>query len=232
MSTLCIVPARGGSKRIRRKNVRDFAGKPMLTHALTTALESNLFDHIHVSTEDDEIAGVAAAAGAAPIFKRDTAFADDHTPIRDVVRSELARFAALGKVFDTVLLLYATAALIEVDDLRRAYAVFAGDPRIPLLAVVDVGAPLDRLMVNHGGILQPVQPGQFSKRTQGLKVGYRDAGAFCFFTTDTFNTGADTKHLPEFKPFLLPKWKGVDIDTSDDWRFAELVKAGLNAESL
>jgi N-acylneuraminate cytidylyltransferase len=204
----------------------------MLTHALKTAFRSNLFDHIHVSTEDDEIAAVAGEAGAPPIFKRDTALADDHTPIREVVRTEVARFAALGMVFDTVLLLYATAVLIEADDLRRAYAVFAGDPGIPLLAVVNVGAPLDRLMVNQAGILQPVQPGQFSKRTQGLKVGYRDAGAFCFFTAETFNPGTDTKHFLEFKPFVLPKWKGVDIDTPDDWHFAELVKAGLNTESL
>lgn len=228
MSTLCIIPARGGSKRIKRKNVRDFAGKPMLTHALTTALESGLFDHVHVSTEDDEIAAVAAAAGAVPTFKRDTALSGDHTPIRDVLRAELARFANEGSVFDIVVLLYATAVLVEVDDLKRAFAAFAENPEKPLLSVVDAGAPLERLMVNSAGVLRPVSPEQFSNRSQDLTPAYRDAGTFSFFSSEILKADEDGPHTLEFRPFLLPLWKGVDIDTEDDWRCAELLKAGLS----
>lgn len=229
MSTLCVIPARGGSKRIKRKNVREFAGQPMLTHALTTALESGVFDHVHVSTEDDEIAAVAAAAGAAPIFRRDSILSGDHTPIREVVRTELARFTKEGRVFDTVALVYATAVLIEVDDLKRAFAAFAENPAKPLLAVVDAGAPLERLMVNNAGVLRPALPEQFANRTQDLTPAYRDAGAFCLFSAAMLEADNDGLQALYFRPFFLPRWKGVDIDTEDDWRFAELIKAGLAA---
>lgn len=231
MSTLCVIPARGGSKRIKRKNIREFAGKPMLTHTLTTALESGLFDHVHVSTEDDEIAAVAAAAGAAPIFKRDTALSGDHVPVRDVVRMELARFAEESRFFDTVVLFYATAVMVEVDDLRRAFAAFTENPEKPLLAVVDAGAPLERLMVASGDVLQPASPEQFSARTQELTPVYRDAGAFCLFSAATLQADDGSSNNFQFRPFFLPHWKGVDIDTEDDWRFAELIKAGLAATS-
>jgi N-acylneuraminate cytidylyltransferase len=199
----------------------------MLTHALTTALESGLFDHVHVSTEDNEIAAVAAAAGAAPAFKRDNALSGDYTPIRDVVRADLTRFSSEGSVFDTVVLLYATAVLIEVDDLKRAFTAFAENFEKPLLAVVDAGAPLERLMVNSAGVLRPVSPEQFSNRSQDLTPAYRDAGTFSFFSSETLEADKDGPHTLEFTPFFLPLWKGVDIDTEDDWRFAELLKAGL-----
>lgn len=229
MSVLCVIPARGGSKRIKRKNVRDFAGRPMLTHALTAALESGVFDHVHVSTEDDEVASVAAAAGAEPVFRRNPALADDHTPIRDVVRTELARFAMEGRSFKTVALVYATAVLIDAEDLRGAASAFAEEPEKPLLAVVDAGTPLERLMVDSEGVLRPALLEGFANRTQDLTPAYRDAGAFCFFSATTLEADTDGAQALDFRPFALPHWKAVDIDTEDDWRFAELIKAGLTA---
>lgn len=229
MSALCVIPARGGSKRIARKNVRDFAGRPMLVHALTAALESGVFDHVHVSTEDEEIAAVAAAAGAAPAFRRTPALADDHTPIRDVVRDDMARFTMNGRRFDIIFLVYATAVLIEPDDLRAALEAFAQDPDKPLLSVVEAGTPLERLMVDKGGVLHPALPERFANRTQDLTQAYRDAGAFAVFSAATLEADTDGAQALEFRPFVLPRWKGVDIDTEDDWRFAELIKAGLSA---
>jgi N-acylneuraminate cytidylyltransferase len=229
MSALCVIPARGGSKRIARKNVRDFAGQPMLTHALGAALRSGVFDHVHVSTEDDEIAAIAAAAGAAPEFLRDGALADDHTPIRDVVTTELARFTTRGRIFTTCALVYATAVMLEPEDLRAALAAFAQDPEKPLLGVVDAGAPLERMMLESGGVLRPAMGERFAGRTQDMTRAYRDAGAVAVFSAATLEADTDGAQALDFRPFVLPRWKGVDIDTEDDWRFAELIKAGLSA---
>ncbi|MCR9130769.1 MAG: pseudaminic acid cytidylyltransferase [Alphaproteobacteria bacterium] len=236
MSRLCVIPARGGSKRIPGKNVRDFAGRPMLTHALKAAQDSRLFDHIHVSTDDDQIADAAAAAGAPPVFLRDPALADDHTPIRDVVTSDLARFTSgEGGVisrtgpFTSITLVYATAVLIEAGDLVEAIKVYEKQPDRPLLAVVDVGAPLERLMEDRQGVLRPALPDQFANRTQDLTRAYRDAGAFAIYSAATLEADRDGAAALEFRPFVLPRWKGVDIDTEEDWRFAELIKAGLTA---
>ncbi|MGX6647212.1 acylneuraminate cytidylyltransferase family protein [Maricaulaceae bacterium MS644] len=230
MSVLCVIPARGGSKRILRKNVRDFAGEPMLVHALTAALQSEAFDTVHVSTEDDEIAAVAAKYGAPPDFARPASLGDDHTPIRDVVKAVLAEYAARGRMFDTVALVYATAVLIEADDLRVALKAFAAAPQNPLLSVVDAGTP-ERLMVEEGGILHPVSSDRFANRSQDLSSAYRDAGAFAIFSAETLRADTDGTQALAFRPFLLPRWKGVDIDTEEDWRFAEIIKAGLAAVS-
>lgn len=236
MSRLCVIPARGGSKRIPGKNVRDFAGQPMLTHALTAAQDCALFDHVHVSTDDDRIAEIAAEAGAPPLFLRDPALADDHTPIRDVVTSDLARFTAgeggfisRNGPFTTIALVYATAVLIEAADLVQAMKAFEDQPDKPLLAVVDVGTPLERQWVDRDGLLRPALPGNFANRTQDLTPAYRDAGAFAIFSAATLEADRDGASALDFRPFVLPRWKGVDIDTEEDWRFAELIKAGLAA---
>lgn len=229
MSRLCIIPARGGSKRIPGKNVRDFAGRPMLTHALTAAQESGLFDHIHVSTDDDKIAQVAAAAGSPPLFRRDPALADDHTPIRDVVTTDLARLTTKKGSFNTIALIYATAVLIEAQDLIEAMKAFEEQADKPLLSVVDVGTPLERQMVEKGGLLRPALPERFANRSQDLTPAYRDAGGFAIYSAATLEADTDGAQALDFRPFVLPRWKGVDIDTEEDWRFAELIKAGLTA---
>lgn len=231
MTALCVIPARGGSKRIARKNVRSFAGRPMLAHPLTAALRSGVFDTVHVSTEDDEIAAVAADFGAPPDFSRPAGLADDHTPIRDVVKAVAAEYAARGRTFDTVALVYATAVMIEAEDLAAALSAFAADSARPLLAVVEAGAPLERLMVEQGGALAPALPERFANRTQDLTPAYRDAGAFAMFSGETLRADRDGAAALAFRPFPLPPYKGVDIDTEDDWRFAEIIKAGIAALS-
>ncbi|MFP4517940.1 MAG: cytidylyltransferase domain-containing protein [Oceanicaulis sp.] len=230
MSALCVIPARGGSKRIARKNLRDFAGKPMLAHALGAALDSGVFDTVHVSTENADIAAIAADHGAPPDFARAPELADDHTPIRDVVKSVLAEYARRGKAFDTVALVYATAVLITPGDLCAALAAFAADDSRPLLAVVEADAPPARLMVKAGGVLAPAFPEGFANRTQDLSMAYRDAGAFAVFSAGTLSGDRDGAAALAFRPFELPRWKGVDIDTEADWRFAEIIKAGLAAQ--
>lgn len=230
MSTLCVIPARGGSKRIARKNIRPFAGRPLLTYPLKVALNSGVFDHVHVSTEDEEIAAVAADAGARPDFLRDKALADDHTPIRDVVRAELDAFAARGRRFDTVMLIYATATTLEITDMTASLTAFSADPSRPLLAVAPAPAPLERFLTIQDGVLLPaLAEERFAGRTQDLTPVYRDAGAFAIYAADTLRADAGGAAAMAFRPYVLPAWKAVDIDTEEDWRHAEIIAAGLNA---
>ena len=230
MTTLCVIPARGGSKRIARKNIRPFAGRPLLTYPLSVALRSGVFDHIHVSTEDEEIAAVAADAGAAPAFLRDRDLADDHTPIRDVVRADLESFEAYGRRFDRVMLLYATATALEITDLTQSLTAFDRDPNRALLAVAPARTPLERFMAIDGEILVPaLAKDRFANRTQDLTAVYRDAGAFAIYAADTLRADTDGAAAMAFRPYVLPAWKAIDIDTEDDWRHAEIIAAGLNA---
>lgn len=229
MKLLCVIPARGGSKRIPNKNLRNFAGRPMLTHALRAALGSGVFHHVHVSTDSTQIASMADQVGARPTFMRDPALADDHTPIRDVVRADFKAFLE-REPYDGVALVCATAALLEADDLSRAQTRFLEDRSRPLLAVVPAEAPLERFLAIRDGVLEPALSGdRFANRTQDLTTVYRDAGAFAFYAADTLLADTDGAAAMAFRPYVLPAFKGVDIDTEDDWRHAEIIKAGLNA---
>ena len=230
MSTLCVIPARGGSQRIARKNIRDFAGRPMLTYPLGVAQRSGVFDHIHVSTEDEEIAAVAARFGAAPEFLRNKALADDRTPIRDVVRADLEAFERRGRRFERVMLLYATATALEITDLTGGLTAFDRDPNRALLTVAPAQAPFERFMAIDGDTLVPaLAKDRFANRTQDLTPVYRDAGAFAIYAADTLRTDRNGAAAMAFRPYILPAWKAVDIDTQDDWRHAEIITAGLKA---
>ncbi len=230
MTTLCIIPARGGSKRIARKNIRDFAGRPMLSYPLRAALNAGVFDHVHVSTEDAEIAAFAAAAGAAPDFLRDPSLADDHTPVRDVVRADLESFERRGRRFDTIMLLYATATTVNITDMTGGLTAFSADPSRPLLAVARAQTPLERFLAVKDGVLIPAQaPERFASRTQDLTTVYKDAGAFAIYSAQTLHADTDGAAAMAFRPFELPAWKAIDIDTEDDWRHAEIITAGLRA---
>lgn len=230
MSALCVIPARGGSKRIPRKNVREFAGKPMLAHALEAALESGVFDRVHVSTDDPEIAEIAARYGATPAFLRDPDLADDYTPIRDVVRTDWRRLAHEGERFDDIALIYATAALLDAETVRTAFKIYLEKRNTPLLTVVPAGTPLERFMKIEGDALTPALPAdRFANRTQDLTPVYRDAGAMGVFSAETLAADKDGATALAFRPYVLPAFRAIDIDTEDDWHHAEIIKAGLAA---
>lgn len=230
MSALCVIPARGGSKRVPRKNVRPFAGKPMLAHALTAVLESRAFDRVHVSTEDEEIARVAAEYGAQPVFFRDDTLSDDVTPIRDVVRQDWEEFAARGEAYETVALVYATAALLQPSDIHAAMVAFRSDRSTPLLCVTPAQTPLERFMaIQEGHLRSVVAAERFANRTQDLTTVYRDAGAMAVYSAATLGKDTDGAKAMAFRPHILPAHKAVDIDTEDDWRHAEIIRVGLDA---
>jgi pseudaminic acid cytidylyltransferase len=234
MKRLAVIPARGGSKRIANKNIRDFCGKPMLAHALEAARASGLFDTIHVSTDSEAIAAVAARCGNPVDFMRPPALADDHTPIMPVLKYAAEEYQRRGRTFDQVWLLMACVPLIEARDLVAAEQLFrdAGGGQ-PLLAVAEYSVPIEWAFRREAdGRLIPVQPGMFAVRSQDIEKKYFDAGAFAVFPAATVLAAEGAGSDAGFVGYPLPKGMAVDIDDEEDWALAEAIfrfRAGKQA---
>lgn len=223
---IAIVPARGGSKRIKRKNIVDFCGRPLLAYPLRAAGESGLFDVIHVSTEDKEIAETANALGFAPQFLRDRALADDATPLMPVLKWVLERYVASDRCFDTVALLMPTAPLIEAVDLTAACAVFDAHGRTrPVLAVAPYPVPIEWAMrLDKGDGLTMLNPAKQQVRSQDLAPAYYDSGTFAFFPPERIL--AYPKISTDYFAYRISREKAVDIDTPEDLALAETLLRG------
>ena len=225
MKRLAIIPARGGSKRIPNKNIRDFCGQPMITHVLGVARDSDLFSAIHVSTESESIRAVAADFGFPPDFPRADELADDHTPIMPVLHYVAEEYAKRGQHFDEIWLLMACAPLIDAQDLEKAATLFreAGSKQ-PLLAVSEYPAPIEwAFSRGANGALNPVQAGMFAVRSQDIEKRYFDAGSFAAFPAarvlESHGAGSDSG----FIGYVLPKGTAIDIDDEQDWQLAEAI---------
>lgn len=221
---IAIIPARGGSKRIPRKNIRPFCGKPMLAYAIEAARQSGCFTHIVVSTDDDEIAACARALGAEVPFLRPPALADDHTGTTPVVIDTIARLQALGITSDHYCCIYATVPLIEAADLSAAYQKLTeGD--VPFVySVAEFAFPIQRAVrMDERGHVTPFWPEMMAKRSQDLEKAYQDAGQFYWATREAWLHG----HT-QSAGHPLPRWRVVDIDTEEDWHLAELLYRALH----
>jgi len=222
-SRIAVVPARGGSKRIANKNIRDFCGKPMVAHILDTARESGLFDVIHVSTESATIQGIVGDLGFRVDFLRPFELADDHTPIMPVLKHVADTFASRGQTFDQVWLLMACAPLIEARDLQEAAKLFGRfGPEDSLLAVTEYPAPVEwAFSRSKDGRLAPAHPGMFATRSQDLEKKYFDSGSFAAYSSATVRASQGAGSDSSFVGFVLPNSRCVDIDEEDDWMLAE-----------
>lgn len=217
---IAIIPARGGSKRIPRKNVREFCGQPMIAWPIRAALASGLFDHIVVSTDDTEIAQVAREAGAEVPFMRPAELSDDHTGTTDVVVHALEWAENARLPVEAACCIYATAAFIAPDDLATSRQLLSPECDYTFPAV-RYGHPPQRGFVDGGNASpQLLQPEHQSTRTQDLPPVFHDAGQFYWGTR-----AAWVERRPFFGPrtrFVeLPEWRAVDIDRPEDWSLAE-----------
>jgi pseudaminic acid cytidylyltransferase len=225
MKRLAVIPARGGSKRIPHKNIRDFCGQPMITHVLGAARASGLFSTVHVSTESQSISDVAAQFGCQPAFARPDELADDQTPIMPVLRHAAQEFARRGEHFDEIWLLMACAPLVDAKDLESAAAMFreSGGAQ-PLLAVSEYPAPIEWAFSREAsGALTPVQAGMFAIRSQDLEKRYFDAGSFAIFPASRVLESQGAGSDSGFIGYVLPKGTAIDIDDEQDWRLAEAI---------
>lgn len=220
--SIAVLPARGGSKRIPRKNVRDFAGQPMITWAIGTALASGLFSRVLVSTDDAEIAAVAREAGAETPFVRPADLSDDHATTAAVMAHAVRWAANDGTDFADAICLYATTPLLAPDDLRAAAAKGA-EGWDYVCAAMRFACPVERSFTRaaDGGI-RILAPEHMATRTQDLPVTFHDAGQFYWGRrTSWLNGGAILGPRTSFVE--LPRWRAQDIDTQDDWTMAEQI---------
>lgn len=225
MRRIAIIPARGGSKRIPNKNIRNFCGRPMIGYIIGEALASGLFDEIHVSTDSQEIVEVVEGLGLKVPFMRLPQLADDHTPIMPVLRYVLDEYQGREMTFDTVAILMACAPMITAEDLRGGLTLYDSlQGARAVLGVAEYPCPIEWAFQREpSGVLVPLQPGMFSFRSQDLAPAYYDAGQFCYMSCQHILTTDGAGSDEGFLGYPIQRHQAIDIDTMDDWRFAELV---------
>ena len=224
MKNIAIITARGGSKRIPRKNIKEFMGKPMLAYAIEAAVKSEIFDEVMVSTDDVEIAEIAKRYGANIPFMRSEATANDFATTADVLNEVKSEYKKRGKEFDTICCIYPCVPFLTAKILKEAYETFEKSGKSSLTPVVKFSFPIQRAFaVNEDGDLCYREPENASKRSQDLEPMYHDVGMFYFMSED------NTK-MQGCVPYIMDESVVQDIDTIDDWKMAELkykVKYGV-----
>lgn len=225
---IAVIPARGGSKRIPRKNIKLFFGKPMIAWSIEAAKASALFDHVFVSTDDAEIAEIALFFGADIPFMRPTELANDHTGTTPVIAHAIRWAINEGFDVNAVCCIYATAPFIRASDIQRGWKALNSGNWEYAFAVTDFAAPIFRSFeqTSEGGI-RMFFPENFFKRSQDLPVALHDAGQFCWGRTAAW---LDEKRVfdEHSVPIIIPRWRVQDIDTQEDWLQAELMFPFLN----
>lgn len=218
---LAVIPARGGSKRIPRKNLRMFAGKPMIGYAIDAAARSGVFDDIVVSTDDLEIAEVSVQLGARVPFLRPAELSDDQTPTVPVVRHAIRELAAQGKAAELVCCIYPGVPLLQAVTLRRGLDVLLQPGSRPyVFPVLPFPSPVQRALRRlPGGETEPFYPQYATVRTQDLEPAYHDAGQFYWGRAQAWLDGL-TLHA-HGTTLVVPEDSAIDIDTPADWERAE-----------
>jgi pseudaminic acid cytidylyltransferase len=217
---IAVIPARGGSKRIPRKNIRDFCGRPMIAWAISAAKQSNLFDHVLVSTDDEEIAGVARSWGAETPFVRPAELADDYSPTVPVVAHAVKASLHLGWAADFACCIYPCSPFLQAGDLQAAIDLAIARNADFVYPVTDYPHPIQRAMRQlSGGKMQFLNPEYEMTRTQDLECTYHDAGQFYWGKASAW---LDHKKMhTDGIGMPIPSWRVVDIDTHEDWARAE-----------
>lgn len=218
---VAVIPARGGSKRIPRKNIRSFAGKPMIAWPIEAALQSCCFDQVIVSTDDAEIADIARASGAKVPFMRPETLSDDHTGTTPVIRNAIEWFVAQGIVPEQVCCIYATAPFVRPEDIRKGLEVLNSEGCEFAFSVTSYAFPIQRaLRLTEQGRVEMFQPEHFNTRSQDLEEAYHDAGQFYWGQSSAWLAGKPI-FSPSAAPVILPRYRVQDIDTPEDWERAE-----------
>lgn len=221
MKNLCIIPARGGSKRIPRKNIKSFMGKPIMAYSIEAALECGLFDEVMVSTDDQEFAEVARKYGAEVPFLRSEATSNDYAGTVDVLLEVLSMYRKIGKEFDNVCCLYSTAPFVTAARLKECYNNL-GPSTDASFTMVQYSYPIQRsLRVNDKGYVEMVYPEHLGSRSQDLEPIYHDAGQFYFVKVNELER-QKTLWCKKTVPLILSELEVQDLDTLTDWQLAEM----------
>lgn len=230
MKRIAIITARGGSKRIPRKNIKPFLGKPILEYSIEAALQTGIFDEVMVSTDDEEIAQIAGKAGAKVPFMRSERTANDFATTADVIEEVLNSYEQMGMEFDTVCCIYPTAPFVTPDAIKEAMLSLEQENADCVIPVVRYSFPPQRSVVIHNGRLSPKWPENMAKRSQDLEPFYHDCGQFYCLNVSSFNK-QKAIWMENIVPFIQDESNVQDIDTPEDWKIAEMKYQIMHKES-
>jgi N-acylneuraminate cytidylyltransferase len=226
---IAVIPARGGSKRIPRKNIRDFCGNPIIYYSINQAKKSSLFDKIIVSTDDEEIAEVARSYGAETPFLRPAELSDDYSTTNAVVKHAIEWFQARGESLDLVCCIYATAPFVLSSYIKEGYEKLVSSKKSFAFTVTSYSFPIQRsIRINQCGEVEAIWPESINSRSQDLEEAYHDAGQFYWGTANAFLNDV-VMFSTAALPVVLPRYRVQDIDTEEDWRRAELMYQALQS---
>ena len=221
MKNVAIITARGGSKRIPRKNIREFCGKPILAYSIEAAISSGMFDTVMVSTDDEEIADIARKYGAEVPFLRSEKTSNDFATTNDVLLEVIEEYEKRGTYFDLGCCIYPTAPFVTGERLKEGLERMIASDADSLIPVVDFGYPPQRGMHIVGGSLEPLYPQYLDSRSQDLEKHYHDAGQFYIFRVENYKR-IKKLMLGKVLPLPLTEMEVQDIDNEVDWKLAEL----------
>ena len=229
---ICVIPARGGSKRIPRKNIKEFLGQPVIAYSIKAAIDSQCFDKVIVSTDDAEIAEVAKSFGASVPFMRPDELADDYASTIPVVKHAIEWFDDQGQSPSEVCCLYATAPFVRASTIRKAYEQMQSAQADYCFTVTSFAFPIQRaIKVTAENRVEMFYSEHFETRSQDLERSYHDAGQFYWGKAEAFK-----QQKPLFSksatPYILPRYLVQDIDTLEDWKKAELMYKTIKKEAI
>jgi len=218
---LAIITARGGSKRIPRKNIKNFLGSPIIKYSIDSALNSGCFTEVMVSTDDEEIAALAISLGAKVPFMRSSENSNDFATTADVITEVLQMYKEKGQYFDYTCCLYPTAPFVTAYKLNEAYKMLITNNAETVVPIVSFGFPILRSFKLENGLIKMNWPEHMSSRSQDLPPAYHDCGQFYFINNDLF-----LKNKKLFSEnslgYEMPESEVQDIDTEEDWKVAEI----------
>jgi N-acylneuraminate cytidylyltransferase len=218
---IAIITARGGSKRIPRKNIKEFCGQPILAYSIRAAMESGIFDTVMVSTDDEEIAETARKYGAEVPFYRSPETANDYATTNDVLLEVLAEYEKRGQMFDMAVCIYPTAPFVTAEKLKTAVEKLSESDADTLIPVVAFSYPPQRAMIVEEGRLVFEYPQYLDSRSQDLTPHYHDVGQFYVFRTSAFQKNRKLM-VGNILPMVVSELEVQDIDNQTDWEIAEM----------
>ena len=221
MKSIAIITARGGSKRIPRKNIKEFLGKPIIAYTIEAALASNMFDQVMVSTDDDEIAEIAKKYGAQVPFMRSEKTSNDFATTADVLNEVIDEYKKLGESFEYMCCLYPTAPFVTPEAIGQAMKILEDNGADTVLPVVKFSFPPQRGVVMKDGYLTPKYPECMPMRSQDLEPMYHDAGQFYCMKVSSFLEQGKVV-MDKTMPYMQDDMNVQDIDTLEDWAIAEV----------
>ena len=225
---ICVIPARGGSKRIPRKNIKMFNGKPIIAYSIEAAIASGCFDKVIVSTDDGEIAEIARNFGVEVPFIRPAELSNDYAGTIPVIKHAIEWLEESNHFIENVCCLYATAPFIDPNSISSAYKKFKEMKADFCYSVTSFPFPIQRsIKISKNGKVELFQPEYFHYRSQDLEEAYHDAGQFYWGTKQAFNS--ENSILSDVViPYILPRYLVQDIDTFEDWKRAEVMFKSLS----